>query len=141
MAEEKATARKRTVKPPAEVPPGAMQAKPAASKAPAKTAAKVKAAAATPAAPAKPAPGKAPAKAAAKVVAAKAKPVSAAAPAKSRAPRKIVKKPVALNAEERQRMIAIAAYFRAERRGFSGGYELQDWFEAEQEIIALIGQA
>jgi hypothetical protein len=30
--------------------------------------------------------------------------------------------------------IAEAAYFRAERRGFAPGYEIEDWLEAEKEI-------
>lgn len=37
----------------------------------------------------------------------------------------------------REEMIAIgavAAYFRAERRGFSPGNDLEDWLEAEREI-------
>jgi hypothetical protein len=32
--------------------------------------------------------------------------------------------------EERRQMIATAAYFRAERRGFQGGDPAQDWFAA-----------
>ena len=32
------------------------------------------------------------------------------------------------------RPIATAAYYRAERRGFSPGRELEDWLEAEREI-------
>jgi hypothetical protein len=31
-------------------------------------------------------------------------------------------------------MVAEAAYFRAERRGFVGGSPEQDWFEAEIEL-------
>ena len=31
-------------------------------------------------------------------------------------------------------MIAKNAYYRAEKRGFEDGYELDDWLEAEQEI-------
>jgi hypothetical protein len=38
--------------------------------------------------------------------------------------------------EERHRMIAEAAYFRAARRAFQGGCPLQDWLEAEREIEA-----
>jgi len=38
------------------------------------------------------------------------------------------------SAEERQRMIATAAYLRAERRGFAPGHETEDWLEAEAEI-------
>jgi hypothetical protein len=33
-----------------------------------------------------------------------------------------------------QRMVAEAAYFRAEQRGFVGGSPEQDWFEAEVEL-------
>ena len=37
--------------------------------------------------------------------------------------------------------IAEAAYFRAERRGFAPGHELEDWLEAEIEIKGrLIGE-
>ena len=46
----------------------------------------------------------------------------------------------ALNAEERERLIAQAAYFRAEKRGFVPGCELQDWVEAEAEVLQLIGK-
>ena len=31
-------------------------------------------------------------------------------------------------------MIAVCAYYKAEKRGFTPGYELKDWYEAEQEI-------
>jgi len=36
-------------------------------------------------------------------------------------------------------MIAQAAYFRAEKRGFVDGGELNDWLEAEREIARLLG--
>lgn len=36
--------------------------------------------------------------------------------------------------EERRAMIARAAYFRAERRNFAPGQELEDWAAAEAEI-------
>jgi hypothetical protein len=36
--------------------------------------------------------------------------------------------------EERQAMIAKAAYYRAERRHFEPGHELEDWLAAEAEI-------
>jgi hypothetical protein len=38
---------------------------------------------------------------------------------------------------QRKAMIAEAAYYRAEKRGFIPGMELEDWLEAEQEICAL----
>ena len=45
-----------------------------------------------------------------------------------------------LDAQERDRLIAQAAYFRAEKRGFAPGCELQDWVEAEAEVLRLIGR-
>ena len=41
--------------------------------------------------------------------------------------------------EDRLRLIAEAAYFRAELRGFVPGQELEDWLAAEIEIDALLG--
>jgi hypothetical protein len=40
------------------------------------------------------------------------------------------------DAEVKRRMIAEAAYFVAERRGFAPGYAIDDWLQAEQEIEA-----
>jgi flagellar biosynthesis/type III secretory pathway chaperone len=36
--------------------------------------------------------------------------------------------------DQRQQMIAEAAYFLAERRGFNGGDSVADWIEAEAEV-------
>lgn len=41
-------------------------------------------------------------------------------------------------AEERYRMIAEAAYYRAERHGFSGD-PVRDWIEAEHDIEMILG--
>ncbi|MGC8520630.1 MAG: DUF2934 domain-containing protein [Steroidobacteraceae bacterium] len=38
----------------------------------------------------------------------------------------------------RRAMIAEAAYFHAQRRGFAQGDEVQDWLQAEAEIDALL---
>jgi hypothetical protein len=35
---------------------------------------------------------------------------------------------------DRERRIAVAAYLRAERRGFAPGAELEDWLDAEKEV-------
>jgi hypothetical protein len=43
--------------------------------------------------------------------------------------------------EGREAMIADAAWFRAERRGFAPGHELEDWLEAEREIDARLRQS
>lgn len=40
--------------------------------------------------------------------------------------------------EERHRQISEAAYYRAMRRGFHGGSDLEDWLESEAEIDKLI---
>jgi len=47
----------------------------------------------------------------------------------------------ALSAQEYRMLIARAAYFRAERRGFAPGGELQDWVEAEAEVLRRFGNA
>jgi hypothetical protein len=36
--------------------------------------------------------------------------------------------------DERHRLIAEAAYHRAEKRGFTGGDPLHDWLEAEAQV-------
>jgi hypothetical protein len=49
-----------------------------------------------------------------------------------------------VSAEERQRMIEVAAYLRAEQRGFLPGYEAEDWLAAEMEVdrkLGLVAQA
>jgi Protein of unknown function (DUF2934) len=40
--------------------------------------------------------------------------------------------------EQRVALIAEAAYFRAERRGFAPGHEAEDWLAAEAEVDALL---
>ncbi|WP_129781982.1 DUF2934 domain-containing protein [Peristeroidobacter soli] len=41
----------------------------------------------------------------------------------------------ASRAVERHQMIATAAYFRAQERGFEPGHELEDWLAAETEVV------
>jgi hypothetical protein len=43
--------------------------------------------------------------------------------------------------EERLHMIQEAAYYRAEKRDFAPGHEVEDWAEAEREIDELIANA
>lgn len=43
-----------------------------------------------------------------------------------------------IDAGARHIMIAEAAYYRAQRRGFENGHDLQDWLEAEAEIDLLL---
>ena len=40
--------------------------------------------------------------------------------------------------EERYKMIAAAAYLRAERRGFASGHALDDWIAAEAEVDVML---
>lgn len=43
--------------------------------------------------------------------------------------------------EQRLAMIREAAYYKAEKRQFAPGHELEDWAEAEREIDELIARA
>lgn len=43
-------------------------------------------------------------------------------------------RPASVSAEARHAMIAMAAYYCAEHRGFAAGGELADWLAAEAEI-------
>ena len=43
-----------------------------------------------------------------------------------------------IGADMRHRMIAEAAYYRAEQRGFAGDDVLRDWLDAEFEIDQLL---
>lgn len=51
----------------------------------------------------------------------------------------VIGKKARTEGEDRLRMIAEAAYFRAEQRGFAPGRELEDWLAAEIEVDALLG--
>ena len=42
--------------------------------------------------------------------------------------------PPPMSLEERRRLIAQAAYLRAERRNFEPGHEVEDWLAAEKEV-------
>jgi hypothetical protein len=44
-----------------------------------------------------------------------------------------------ITAEERHRLIAETAYFKAEKRGFQGGDPVKDWLEAEAEVDRKLG--
>lgn len=43
--------------------------------------------------------------------------------------------------DERRAMVAKAAYFHAERRGFAPGGEVEDWLAAEAEVDALLAHS
>jgi hypothetical protein len=68
---------------------------------------------------------------------------------RKRAPRKPVaakgeSKPILtrfVGQEHRTALIAEAAFFRAEKRGFSPGHEEEDWLAAESEVDAKLMSA
>ena len=39
-----------------------------------------------------------------------------------------------IDLDEFREMVAVNAYYRAEKKSFEPGYEMDDWLEAEQEI-------
>ena len=49
--------------------------------------------------------------------------------------------PAGPTAEQRHALIAKAAYFRAQRRGFRAGHELEDWLVAEAEVEQQLADA
>jgi len=46
--------------------------------------------------------------------------------------------PMIASESERRSLIAAEAYFRAERRNFAAGNELEDWLVAEAEVQARL---
>jgi hypothetical protein len=43
-----------------------------------------------------------------------------------------------VTSEERRHLVSEAAYYRAERRSFAPGFELDDWLNAESEIEMML---
>jgi hypothetical protein len=96
---------------------------------------------------------KAPAVAASKSTAAAKSAAAAkpAAPKKAVAPSKAAATPVAPKAPtaarvragnpDRTELVRMTAYFRAERRGFAPGYEVEDWLAAEAEVAGKTAPA
>lgn len=68
------------------------------------------------------------------------------APAVKKAPAANIAKPAAaktpaapgLTPERRRYYVEVSAYYLAERRGFHGGSQLEDWVQAEAEIDRLL---
>lgn len=48
--------------------------------------------------------------------------------------------PAEPSSEDIYRMIREAAYLKAEARNFAPGVELQDWLEAEKEVLERLGR-
>lgn len=42
--------------------------------------------------------------------------------------------------EELRKLVSEAAYYRAKTRGFAPGHELEDWIQAEAEVMGRIAQ-
>jgi hypothetical protein len=61
-----------------------------------------------------------------------------AKPRKQKTRDSVAEIPIQGSGLDRDEMIAIAAYYRAERRGFDSGDALTDWLEAEAEVDALL---
>ena len=45
-----------------------------------------------------------------------------------------------MSPEQHRQIVAVAAYLRAEKRGFVSGDPVDDWLTAEREINNLIGR-
>lgn len=61
-----------------------------------------------------------------------------AIPARTPAPAGEQVEVIRLTALDRRSMVATAAYYRAERRQFASGHELEDWLAAEADVDALL---
>ena len=48
-------------------------------------------------------------------------------------------RPRRLSPDEVRKLIAEAAYYRAKQRGFAPGHEIEDWIQAEAEVMRRIG--
>jgi hypothetical protein len=46
-----------------------------------------------------------------------------------------------LSREELRKLVSEAAYYRAKQRGFTPGHEVEDWVQAEAEVMRRIGAA
>lgn len=61
-----------------------------------------------------------------------------AAPGAAANKKKTAPPPAGVTDKERYLLIAEAAYYRAEQRGFAPGHDLQDWLDAETEVERLL---
>jgi len=83
-----------------------------------------------------PSGGSVPARKAATKTAAR-KTIAKSAPSRKKTTRKATAARL-ITVEERRRLIAEAAYLRAEARGFTGGSPEEDWVKAEAEVDARL---
>jgi len=66
----------------------------------------------------------------------RAKPTTTRAAAQPKKPLPVP--PALVDQDSRRSMIAQAAYYRAESRGFAPGHEAEDWLAAESEVDAAL---
>jgi hypothetical protein len=45
-----------------------------------------------------------------------------------------------ISPDELRKLISEAAYYRAKQRGFTPGHELEDWIQAEAEVIRRLNR-
>lgn len=64
-----------------------------------------------------------------------------AAPGAAANRKKAAPPPAGVTDRERYFLIAEAAYYRAEQRGFAPGHELEDWLDAETEVGRMVAAA
>ena len=65
---------------------------------------------------------------------------AATAPKSSKTAAKPRVRSISVSPEQRRQMIEETAYFRAERRGFTGGDPVNDWLLSESEVDELLSQ-
>lgn len=91
-----------------------------------------------------PSPAKSPVSGTKKVPAKVEAPTKAATPAKVETPASKAAPAVPTKGKpmpaERMKMIAEAAYYLAEKRGFSHGHEVADWAAAEKQVDGIIAK-
>jgi hypothetical protein len=46
---------------------------------------------------------------------------------------------VEISPDELRKLVSEAAYYRAKQRGFTPGHEVEDWVQAEAEVLRRIG--
>jgi hypothetical protein len=44
-----------------------------------------------------------------------------------------------MSPDELRKLVSEAAYYRAKQRGFTPGHEMEDWVQAEAEVLRRIG--
>ena len=44
-----------------------------------------------------------------------------------------------ISPDELRKLVSEAAYYRAKQRGFTPGHELEDWIQAEAEVMGRLG--